>query len=129
MGNVRKRVRYDDRSKGKGNNNSMHDKSLYEVQCHDGMTKQMEANTIAENMMSQVDSEGHQYQVMTEMTDHKKDDSAISKVKCFIKSSHEKVHWKRTTRGCKILVEWKYGSVDWVPLKDIKQSNRVDLAE
>ena len=29
----------------------------------------------------------------------------------------------------KLLVEQKDGSVDWVPLKDLKQSNPVDLAE
>ena len=27
------------------------------------------------------------------------------------------------------LVEWKDGSVDWVPLKELKKSNPVDLAE
>ena len=32
-----------------------------------------------------------------------------------------------TTLGWKILVEWKYGSVDWVPLKDLKQSSPVEL--
>ena len=26
-------------------------------------------------------------------------------------------------------MEWKDGSVDWVPLKDLKQSNQLDLAE
>ena len=26
-------------------------------------------------------------------------------------------------------MEWKDGSVDWVPLKDLKQSNPVDMAE
>ena len=40
---------------------------------------------IAENMMSQVDYEGHHYQVLTELTYHKKDDSAIAKVDSFIK--------------------------------------------
>ena len=63
------------------------------------------------------------------MTDHKKDDSAIAKVDGFIKSSSMNLHWNRTTRGWKILVEWKDGSVDWVPLKDLKQSNPVYLAE
>ena len=33
------------------------------------------------------------------------------------------------TRGWKILVEWKEGSVDWVPLKYIKKFNPVELAE
>ena len=35
MGKVRKRVKYDDSSTGKGNYNPMHDKSLYEVEYPD----------------------------------------------------------------------------------------------
>ena len=80
-------------------------------------------------MVSQVDSEVHHYQVLTEVTDNKKDDSAIAKVDGFIKSSSGNLHWKRTTCGWKLLVEWKDGSVDLVPLKDLKQSKPVDLAE
>ena len=80
-------------------------------------------------MMSQVDSEGYHYQVLTEVTYHKKYDSTIAKVDCFIQSSSGKLHRKRTTRGWKLLVEWKDGSVDWAPLKDLKQSNPFELAE
>ena len=76
-------------------------------------------------MLSQVDSEFHYYQVLTEVTDHKKDDSAISKVDGFINSSSGNLHRKRTTSGWKLLVKWKDSSVDWVPLKDLKQSNPV----
>ena len=71
-------------------------------------------------MLSQVDSEGHHYQVLTEVTDHKKDDINIDKVYGFIKSSGGNLHRKRTTCGWKLLVEWMDGSVDWVPLKDLK---------
>ena len=46
---------------GEGNYNAMHDKSLYKVEYPDGTTEQLVANIIAENMMSQVDSEGHHY--------------------------------------------------------------------
>ena len=79
--------------------------------------------------MSQVEFEGHHYQVLTEVTDHKNDDSAIAKVDGLIKSSSGNLYQKRMTRGWKLLVEWKDGSVDWVPLKYLKQSNPVDLAE
>ena len=82
----------------------MHDKSLYEVEYPDGTTDQLAANILAENMLSSVDSEGHHYQVLTEVTHNKKDDSAISKVDCFIKSSSGNLHRKRTTRGWKLLV-------------------------
>ena len=55
-------------------------------------------------MMSQVDSEGHHYQVLTEVTGKNKDDSDISKVDGFIKSSSGELHRKRTTRSRKLLV-------------------------
>ena len=112
MGKVRKCVRYDDTSSGEGNYNAMHENSLYEVEYPYGTTEQLAANIVAENMMSQVDSEGHHYQVLTEMTDHKKDDSAIAKVDGFINSISGNLHRKRTTHGWKILLEWKDGSVD-----------------
>ena len=80
MGKVRKRVRCDDTSTGEGNYNAMHEKSLYEVEYYDGTTEKLEDNIIAENILSQVDSEGHHYQVLTEVTDHKNDYSAINKV-------------------------------------------------
>ena len=89
----------------------------------------MVANILTENMLSQVDSEGHHYQVLTEVTDHKKYDIAIAKVGGFIKSSSGDVHWKRKTHGWKLLVEWKDISFDLVPLKDPKQSNPLELAE
>ena len=39
------------------------------------------------------------------------------------------LHRKRTTCGWKLLVEWKDVSVDWVTLKNLKQSNPVELDE
>ena len=65
MGEVRKSVRYDDTSTGEGNYNAMHDKYLYEVEYPDGTIEQLAANIIAGNILSQVESEGHHYQVMT----------------------------------------------------------------
>ena len=65
MREVRKRVRYDDTITGEGNYNAMQDKSLYEVEYPYGTTEKLAANIIAENMISQVDSEGHHYQVLT----------------------------------------------------------------
>ena len=77
--------------------------------------------------MSQVDSEGHHYQVLTEVTDHKKDDSAVAKVDGFIESSIGNLHRMRTTHVWKLLVECKEISVGWVTLKELKYSNPVEL--
>ena len=80
MGELRKRFRYDDTSKGEGSYNTM-----YEVEYPDGTTDQLESHIIAENILSQVDSEVHHYHLLTEVTYHNKDDSAIAKVGGFIK--------------------------------------------
>ena len=89
----------------------------------------MTSNIIAENILSKVDSEVHQYQVLTGVIYHKRDDSAINKVDGFINYSNGNLHQKRTTRGWKILVEWRDRSFYWVPLKYLKQYNPVELAE
>ena len=82
----------------------MHDKSLYALEYPDGTTDQLKSNIIAENMLSQVDSEGHHYQVLTEVTDHKRYDSSITKANGFIKSSDGNLLRKKTTGGWKLLV-------------------------
>ena len=97
-------VTYDESSKDKGNYNPIHDKYLYEIEYPDGTTEQLAANIIAENMMSQVDSESHHYQVFTEVTYQRKDDSAIAKVDGFIKSSSVNLNRKRIICGWEILV-------------------------
>ena len=67
--------------------------------------------------------------MFTEVTDQKRDDSAITKVNGFIKSINAKIHMKRTTHVCKLLVQWKGGSIYKIPLKDFKQYNPVELSE
>ena len=80
-------------------------------------------------MLPQVDSEGHYYQVLNELTDNKIYDSDITNVDGFIKYSNWNLHQRMTTLGWKLLVKWKDDSVDWVPLNDLKQYNPVELAE
>ena len=36
---------------------------------------------------------------------------------------------KRTTAGWKINVEFSDGTTDWLPLRDVKESNPIELAE
>jgi hypothetical protein len=36
---------------------------------------------------------------------------------------------KRTTKGWELLVKWKDGTTTWIPLKDLKETNPVELAE
>ena len=68
-------------------------------------------------MLSQVDSEGHNYKILNEVTYHKRDESATTKLNGLTMSINGNLHWKRTTCGLKILLEQKDFSVDWFPLK------------
>ena len=106
----------------------MHDKSVYEVKCTDGTTEKLTDNIIAENKLSQVDFEGNHYKVFIEVTDHKRDVRSRTKANGFIKSINGNLQHKRKNRVCKLLVECKDRSVDWIPQKDLKQSNPVELA-
>ena len=94
MGKFRKCVKYDNRITGEGRSNPMYNKQIYEVDCHDGTTKLLTATTIAINMLSQADSKGHNFQVLTEIIDHKKDNSAIRKMNGFVKSINGNIHRK-----------------------------------
>ena len=58
-------------------------------------------------MLSQVDSKYHHHQLLTEVTDQKKDDSAIAIVDGIIKCSSGNLHKKRKTNIWKLLAEWK----------------------
>lgn len=76
-----------------------------------------------------MDSEGHQYVLMKEISDHRKDDSAVSMANGWItKPNGTKCH-KITTHTWQLLVEWKEGGEDWLPLKDLKESYPVEVAE
>ena len=102
---INKLVRYYDTSTGKASYNVIHDNSIYEIEYPDGTMEQLAANIIAGSMLSQVDSEGYHYQVLNEVTDHKKDDSAIAKVGGFIESSSGNLQQKMMTCVWKLLVE------------------------
>ena len=129
MTKVRKKVRSDNRNDGK-NYNPIFDSSVYEVQFSDGTMEEIAANMIAECMLSQVDSKGHHYQILKEISDHKKNWNAIPVSEGFHtrKGSSQKIP-KKTTRGWELLVEWKDGSMDWNRLADLKESYPVQLVE
>jgi hypothetical protein len=129
-GKVVKRARGDDGNPiGRRNMNPILDTREYEVELPDGSVAEYTANTIAENIYSQVDSEGRQFVIMSEIVDHKKDLSAISQHEGFYTSYNGNQVKRKTTKGWKLCVEWKDGTTSWIPLKDLKASNPVEVAE
>ena len=130
MARVTKRMK-DDQGKpiGTANANPSHDTTMYKITYVDGDTAEVEANIIAKNMFNQIDSEDYHYQILKEIQDHYSDGSAIQRAEGFITSRSGNKIPKKTTRGWELLVEFKDGSYKWIKLKDLKQSNPVELAE
>ncbi|KAL7529744.1 hypothetical protein ACHAXR_003132, partial [Thalassiosira sp. AJA248-18] len=114
---------------GRAHNNRLLDTREYEVELQDGTIDRYFANIIAENLWSQCDTEGHQFTVFREIIDHRKNARAIPISNGFKIGSNGQRKPKKTTVGWDILVEFNDGSSDWVPLKEVKESNPIELAE
>ena len=95
----------------------------------DGSTDCFTANTIAENIYSQVDETGRTLVLLDEITDHRSNDQAVPKDQGTYTNSHGTPQRKRTTRGWELLVQWMDKSQSWVPLKELKETNPVQVAE
>ena len=113
---------------GKPNKHKMLDSREYEVEFINGEIENFTANIIAENLLAQVDQEGHRQLLIDEITDYRILQDAIPKSEGTFKTHHGATRKKKTTRGWELFVRWKDGSTDWVALKDLKDSYPVELA-
>ena len=102
---------------------------VYDVEFPDGVVKQYAANTIAENMYAQVDSEGYQYSLLDSIIDFGTDGNAIQKGNEYVITRRGQRCLRKSTIGWKLLVAWKDGSEQWIPLSIMKESNPVEVAE
>ena len=113
---------------GQSHSNPILDTGLYEVVFGDGRVEAYAANVIVEYIYEQIDEEGRAIAIMDEIVDIKKDHTAIDhENRYFIKNGRKYAKW--TTRGWLLCVKWKDGSTSWVPLKDLKEGNPIELAE
>ena len=99
----------------------MLDTRIYDVLFPDSAVRQYSANSIAENIYNQVDQEGDTMALLDTIIDHRRDKSAIR-----IADSNDKTRF--TTNGWYLKVQWKDGTGQWIPLKDIKKSNPITTA-
>ena len=103
---------------GEYNDNPILNSIIYDVEFPDGTIKECSANAIAENMLTQVDSDGFTMTMMGDIIDHKKDAAmAVSKDDMYITTWRGNKHKRITTCGWKLLVQWKDGSKSWIHLK------------
>lgn len=107
----------DGKEKGRYDPNPVLNTRLYEVMFPDGAIEQYAANIIAENLMGQVDEEGHRYLMLESIVDHRTDGTESTSRGDF------------TTRGHELQCQWKDGTTTWLPLKDMKESYPLETAE
>ena len=128
MAKVKRKLRSNDHNRP-DHYNPLRDHSRYEIEFPDGSVDEVEANIIAESMVSECDPEGRQYRLFKEISDHRKDDTALSVAERLYVTRAGNPVSKKTTRGWHILVKWRDGSMSWHRLADIKESYPVQLAE
>ena len=104
------------------------DTRVYDVMFDDGTVKQYAANIIAENMYSQVDADGHHFTILDEIIDHKCNEQAVTKDDMYVVTPRGNRKLRKTTIGWELRVLWKDGSTQWITLKELKESNPVDVA-
>ena len=115
---------------GVSNPNPILDSREYEVELEDGSIQRYTANIIAENLFAQCDDEGRMHLVFNEIIDHRRDPkTSKTNAEARLSSKRKRGQLRRDVTGWDFLVEWKDGTTDWVKLKDLKQSNCIELAE
>lgn len=114
---------------GVANKNPILDTRTYEVLFADGSYETMNANMIAENIIAQVDEEGHRQLLFDEIIDHRRLSTALDNNNASYKTRSGTTRMKKTTVGWEYYVQWKDGSQTWVCLKDLKHSYPIELAE
>ena len=114
---------------GKANENPILDSRVYEVQFYDGSYAEYTANVLLENLYQQVDDEGQSHSILSSIVNHFCDEStAVRPNDGYIEVDGIK-HRRITTKGQKFEVEWRDGTSSWIPLKILKESNPIEVAE
>lgn len=130
FGTVRKRKRDEEGNLiGRSHSNPLLDTSLYEVEFDSGETEAYSANLIAENLYAQVDDDGYTTYAIDAIVDHRKDDNVLKADEAYEIARHGRRRPKRTTKGWHLCVQWQDQSTSWIPLKELKEANPIELAE
>ena len=94
---------YDGNSIGTFDINPILNSIVYDVEFPDGAIKQYAANTIAENMYSQLDSDGYSKTILDSIIDYKTDGNAVPKSQMYVFTKSGQRRLRRTTAGWKLL--------------------------
>ena len=118
----RRNVENDVKPIGTEHSNPLIDTRACEVEFIDGTTKTLTSNIIAKNLLPQVDKEGHRQLLLDDIIDYGRNGDAVYKYDTFVETRNGIRRRNITTKCWEICVRCKDRSMDWISLKDIKQS-------
>ena len=116
-------------SRGTFDENPMINTFLYATHSPDVGVKQCKADIIAESMYSQTDSEEYQHSILDAIIDYGTNVSALTRSNMYVVTKRGIRSVRKATVGWNILIKWKAGREQWIPLKEIKESNPIEGAE
>ena len=105
---------------GKYDSNPVLNTIVYDAEFPDGSIREYRANVIAYNMYSQVDSEGFLHSILSGILYFAKDITDVQNGDRYIITKSAQCRMKKSTIGCNLLIAWKYGIEQWIPLSVIK---------
>jgi hypothetical protein len=117
----------DDNPMGKRHTNPILDTRKYDIQFPDGSIGMFDANIIAKNLYSQVDPEGRSHTIFRDIINHRCNEKVTANHTCVNKNGKTVPH--KTTAGWEMEVQWTDGSTDWLPFKDLTDSNPMETAK
>ena len=77
----------------------------------------------------QADGDRIHHQLLEVILDHSKDKRTIEEKYKYYVSKRGRRSMRKTTVGCKLNIKWRDGTIKWVSLKDLKESNPIKVAE
>ena len=119
----------DGKVKGNYNKNPILNTRVYDVMFPDVAVCHYAAIVIADNMYSQIDSNGHHTLILKEITEYRESAMAVPIDDKFMVSNTGRKSLRKSTKGWDFLCLWKDGSTTWAPLRYLKESNPVDIAD
>ena len=102
---------------------------VYDVEFPDGAVCKYAANIITENMFAQFDYDGFASFILDGILDYAKIDDAVSMDNRYFTTQSGQRRLRKSKSGWFLLVSLINGSVQWIPLSVLKESNPLDVDE
>ena len=114
---------------GTHNDNPLLDTRVYEVELPDGTYSDYAANVLIENIMAGVDDNGQTALLLDDIIGHRFTADCVGPTDGWYETPQGAKRRRITTRGCDMNILWQDGTSSWIPLKDMKEANPVEVAE